>query len=432
MSQANATNNAPSDFRSIENNFVGHFGSNYSFFYTNFGNLQLDIVGFLAVLGEGSVLANAQVSTLSRLIYLPRLIPAPQALLRPTRPSKLHPESGTVSGIYSGNKRDYVNYIGHLVLDAEKMPAFSVRCVQIERVKEDKTVEATTFGPQSWLAVFGCLEAVVLLIFAILYRDGMAIFAVFLLSALSTLVGIGNKWKLRLHKRTVSNSKHVPKGDVVIRYPKGNFLIVQCTEEVARELYFAPEDIDYMITHPPIYRLISLVGTMMIMFGVISLANSQIQLQMAFAASYILLNAAYWVVAAIPSKMHWDKSCFNIQKQKFQKTDDGKCHPKTFTDFNQTFTWALWKAIIATKQIGWIRWSNATPHSRAWDQWLRIALEKAQTASFTCEDGVKVWEVPEWDPQACLSELLADPDYADVASTREIEVQDAVNGSDKV
>jgi hypothetical protein len=116
MALFNASNNAPSDFRGIENNFVGHPWTSYSFFYTNYGNLQLDIVGFLAVLGEGSVLANAQVSTLSRLIYIPRLLPAPQALLRPSRPSKLPTESGTVSGIFSGNKRDYVNYIGHLVL----------------------------------------------------------------------------------------------------------------------------------------------------------------------------------------------------------------------------------------------------------------------------------------------------------------------------
>lgn len=105
-----------SDFKSIANNFVGHLGSTYPYFYTTLGNLQLDIVGFLAVLGEGSVLANAQVATLSRLVFIPRLLPAPQALLRPSRPVKLEPEIGTVIGVYSGNKRDYVNSIGHLVL----------------------------------------------------------------------------------------------------------------------------------------------------------------------------------------------------------------------------------------------------------------------------------------------------------------------------
>jgi hypothetical protein len=77
--------------------------------------LQLDIVGFLAILGEGSVLANAQVSTLSRWIFLPRLIPAPQALMRPTRPEVLEPEAGFVTGIFSGNNIDQINHIGNIV-----------------------------------------------------------------------------------------------------------------------------------------------------------------------------------------------------------------------------------------------------------------------------------------------------------------------------
>lgn len=81
----------------------------------SYKNLQLDIVGFLAILGEGSVLANAQVSTLSKWIFLPRLIPAPQALMRPTRPTELEPVPGFVSGIYSGNHRDSINHIGNIV-----------------------------------------------------------------------------------------------------------------------------------------------------------------------------------------------------------------------------------------------------------------------------------------------------------------------------
>lgn len=77
--------------------------------------LQLDIVGFLAILGEGSVLANAQVSTLSRWIFLPRLIPAPQALMRPTRPTVLEPVPGHITGIWSGNHKDSINHIGNIV-----------------------------------------------------------------------------------------------------------------------------------------------------------------------------------------------------------------------------------------------------------------------------------------------------------------------------
>lgn len=81
-----------------------------------FQELQLDIVGFLAILGEGSVLANAQVSSLSKLFFLPRILPAPQAFLRPSRPGKLEPAKGYVTGVHSGNDRDYINHIGNVVM----------------------------------------------------------------------------------------------------------------------------------------------------------------------------------------------------------------------------------------------------------------------------------------------------------------------------
>lgn len=79
-------------------------------------NIQLDIVGFLAILGEGSITANLQVSTLSKFIFVPRLLPAPQVFFRPTRDAQLAPRPGNVTGVYSGNDKDFINYLGHVVL----------------------------------------------------------------------------------------------------------------------------------------------------------------------------------------------------------------------------------------------------------------------------------------------------------------------------
>lgn len=323
------------------------------------------------------------------------------------------------------------------------MPEYSVRCVKIKRLS-DGTVKNRRASPQSLLAVFGCIQSALLLALAVVYRDGMAILAVGLLSLLSTLVGVGNKWRLRLHKRNLQGP--VPKGDVVIRYPKGNFLIIQCTEEVARELYFAPEAIHYLVTRPGIYRLISLVGTMMIMFGVICLANAQIQLQLAFAGAYISLNAAYWLVAALPSKMNWDLSCFCIERQQFAKSkllDAAKwakegedeelsiareMDAKTFADYNPTFTWALWRAIATTKKIGWVEYSNATPDSPAWRHWVQEAKMAAQATTYDEETGV--WTVSDWDPQAALTKLLENKDFEGEASSVRTEA-DAVLGAEK-
>jgi hypothetical protein len=82
----------------------------------NLTDIQLDVAGFLAILGEGSVLANAQIAALSPIVFLPRLMPAPQALMMPSRPSKLEPSAGSATGVQSGNHRDYINHVGHVLV----------------------------------------------------------------------------------------------------------------------------------------------------------------------------------------------------------------------------------------------------------------------------------------------------------------------------
>jgi len=90
--------------------------------FQNLQQFQLDIVGFLAILGEGSILANAQVASLSRITFLPRLLPAPQALMRPSRPSGLPHVKGFAAAVKSGNHRDYVNHIGHVLVYLNTLP----------------------------------------------------------------------------------------------------------------------------------------------------------------------------------------------------------------------------------------------------------------------------------------------------------------------
>lgn len=83
---------------------------------TSFKDFQLDIVGFLAVLGEGSISSVAQVSALSRLFYLPRLLPAPQALLQPSRPTALPATDASVAAIRTGNFKDHIHHVAHVLL----------------------------------------------------------------------------------------------------------------------------------------------------------------------------------------------------------------------------------------------------------------------------------------------------------------------------
>src|SRR3984957_7600953 len=100
-----------SNFTSPNTYFAWYLGGNNNPSQDQVGvlQIQMDIVGFLAILGEGSVLSNAQVASLSWLIYLPRLMPAPQALLRTSRLDKLSPHSGYTTSVHSGNVRHHIN-----------------------------------------------------------------------------------------------------------------------------------------------------------------------------------------------------------------------------------------------------------------------------------------------------------------------------------
>jgi hypothetical protein len=279
-----------------------------------------------------------------------------------------------------------------------------VRVVSIKRIG-DQPMKSKSVAPLTFVLFIGFALSAFLLGHSIWWKDGMSIVATCLLSLLSSLIGLGNKWTLQLPRRKIKNGK-VPRGDVVIRYPKGSFLVVRCDEDVARELYFAPAEIEYLLKSAPGYRILSLVGTMMLMGGVICLANAQIQVQIAWGGSYMVLGAAYWIVAALPGKLHWDTSCYQVTNECLS---DSNMDLKGYPSRNKTFTQALWKAIVVAKNTDWVRKSDACPDTRAWQDWLnaaRACSKDVKLADKEARDGVKTWDVPDWDPQAYLAELL--------------------------
>ncbi|KAL8742929.1 MAG: hypothetical protein Q9190_004660 [Brigantiaea leucoxantha] len=421
-------------------------------------DLQLDIVGFLAILGEASVLTNAQVSALSNWFLLPRLLPAPQALIRTSRPERLEPSTGTVLGAYSGSVRLHVNYIAHLLHKGSSLGEYEVRCQRITRRtangesgdaairgqrqkknqdKDEEEVEekamnggagVTAFNKKqpekgrspsmetelkvrarskSWLtalSILGCSFSITLLVLSIARSDGMALLATILLSTLSTLIGLANRWTPVLAKRT--SQLRVPPSDVVINYPNGSFLIIKCDEDVARELYWAPEACIYVL-NATIYRLVSLAGTLILMFGVICLGNAQLELQIGFAASYIILNAAYWVVAALPQTWHWDLSHYNVEPWPYQyfNTQTEQYEEGGKSD---RFTVALWKAIAITQTTAWVKNGSVAPVSEAWDRWTDEAGREARQAESSIWDidvqGMR--RLPEWDCVRALERYL--------------------------
>jgi hypothetical protein len=384
-------------------------------FLQNFEKLQLDIVGFLAILGEGSVLSNAQVLTLTELIYIPRLIPAPQALIRPSRPSRLPTTTGQVIGAYSGNVRYDINFIANLI-HGEGLPAFTVHCVRVTKNPSAPNVTAKLRGPLSLLVILGCAFSIALLVLSITFNDGMALLATILLSLLSTVVGIGSKWHLELPKRRAKREVG-DAADVVIKYPQGSFIVVRCDESVARELYFAPEDCIYNLGVLR-YRAVSLLGTLMLMFGVIALGNASVKLQVCFAAAYMLINVGYWIVAALPQRWHWELSSFETEIEHYELKPPVNGNGATMGNSKRadSFTGALWRTIALTGTTAWVKLGHVAPSSRAWGCWLNEAEEVLMSSSHPSEDKeIKVTPIPYWDYDAALTKYLESKSLTNMA-----------------
>lgn len=308
------------------------------------------------------------------------------------------------------------------------------------------TVKAKMLGPTTFVAFLGFGISLVLFAFSIQQQDGMGMLADICLSFLSTLIGLGNKWTLNLTSRKATG-KFTPNGDVVIRYPKGNFVVVRCTEDVARELFFAPENIEYLVEHPWKYRMIALVGTIILMFGVIFLGNAGTNVQVAYAISFMVLNAGYWIVAALPQRYHWDTRCFEVIHQAFdepaqeaeilpvvakngndildEKDPRNTAKPKVnkslpvtskrkpWVSYNATFTQALWRVIVATQDVEWIKRSKTAPATEAWNDWLYEAVAQAESMPEKPKlveqlegPAIALYQMPNWDPQEALTRCL--------------------------
>lgn len=129
--------------------------------------------GFLAILGEGSLEPIAQVATLSVLIYLPRLIPAPQTFLKTQRPEKLETTShAKVVGVHSGNASEDIHHVAHALHRGDKLLPNAVQCV---RVEEDETLPRPSikrYGPLAILAFLGFAMSATLVALSIHYGDG--------------------------------------------------------------------------------------------------------------------------------------------------------------------------------------------------------------------------------------------------------------------
>lgn len=453
------------------------------------GNWQLDAVTLLAVIGEASVSDNAQPMTASMLCLLPRILPAPQALLKPTRPTRLPACKAQMVGVRSGVSLDSVGFFANIIHPLEERPAYSFHVFEIQHndgcdaaqrnekeqkriwlarflsrstsrkkmARENKTKRGTeppseagltngrayqrgvTFevtdiekdgqvqspepapgivrrrtlnekmtdfvanptikpspslepqerpavppklgSPIHIITVFSFLLTLVIFGLTAYWKDGNALLATFIISLQASLVGYASWWKPRVMIRPHANAA-VPPGDVMIRTREGAFILVKCTEDVARELYTGTDECEYHVGAMG-YRFCMAIGTMLLMVGVVLLGNTDFNAQALISGSYIVLNGAYWLLGLLPKDQFWNLSRY---KWKDITPPDARLaskngDPSLGVESHASFTRTLWFAIRETCSTGWVTRSGAAPGTPQWRQWLKEALDNANAGN---------------------------------------------------
>lgn len=396
---------------------------------------RLDIVSLLAVIGESSMAEHSQAMTASWIGCLPRIIPAPQVLLKPTRPTRMPHSHASVVGVKNGIKVPTLNYFPNILHPIEDLAPFAfrvynikhsrqalaqqndpsswrtansrhntahprhngffttarnyVRGVWMRRVDEEKAhippqplkpsphVPAKTLSPLNLLSIFSCVLTCVLFAVSVYNRDAIACLALIAISLVSTIVGYASFWSPQLMKRT--SGAVVPEGDVVIRTREGAFIVVKCDESVARELYSGTEECTYLVHNVRAYRALIGIATFILMIAVVLLGNCNFNQQAAIGSAYIVLNGLYWAASLVPKKEFWDLKRYDCEEiTPGDCKDADRAQEGLRPDDPPSFTRTMWYAIRETREVGWVRRSGAAPMTKEWTRWLGAAEEQVK------------------------------------------------------
>ncbi|KAK4445585.1 hypothetical protein QBC34DRAFT_472106 [Podospora aff. communis PSN243] len=96
------------------------------------GGWRLDIVALLAVTGESFIGEHAQALTSFTLCLLPRIMPAPHALLQPRRPTSLPAEVAKVTSVYGDTVLDSVPFFANIIHPIDQLRPFPFIVLEIK------------------------------------------------------------------------------------------------------------------------------------------------------------------------------------------------------------------------------------------------------------------------------------------------------------
>ncbi|RAH66322.1 uncharacterized protein BO66DRAFT_474271 [Aspergillus aculeatinus CBS 121060] len=363
---------------------------------------SFDIVGLLAVIGGSATDKHLPAITASPFSPIPRLLPAPETLLRTDRAHRLPAVKDVkVIGIQSGNFVTELNYFTNLLHDdVTSLPPFTVKVycighrdprvthndkdhghVRLEG-QETPPLRPIKIRSLSWLNVVTFLSVVIsagLLIAGGVLGDGVALVALTAMCCSTSAATLSAQWSPRVSLRTARNE--VPPADVALVTRAGAFVIVHCADEdVCRELYTGMDDCQYRFSGFR-HRMLLASSTLLLMAAVILFSNCGWKMQIAVGSAYVILNVLYWLLALLVEPRDiWDLTRYDV------------CEVPLDHFPVKNFTQALWLAIHHAGDTRWVRRGDVAPLTEAWDQWLAEALQNVKNI--------------EWDAVGCKDRLM--------------------------
>lgn len=390
---------------------------------------KFDIVSLVAVIGESTIEQHIQQINASALCWLPRLIPAPQALLKTERPTRLPPaKDTTITGVHSGTQLEELNYFANVIHDIRSLRRYEFRRYTIKYRHADVESAApaassptSSSGHSSSGAFFKnrpagstntntntntststsrevhlktplnvpltCASAISVLmtlglfIWAACIHDAVAMVAIATMSVSTSLACWSGRWHPVLTTR--GENSRVPAGDLVLRTRDGAFVVVHCDEKITRELYTCTDCCRYNVTGRLLHGCLGL-STVLLMAAIIFFSNCGWTMQTAIGIAYIIINIIYWAIPIVQeNRPAWDLSRYDILHE--PESD-------SWFDENANYTLVLWTAIRETGTTEWVLRGRAAPHTDAWVKWLQLA--EANIAN------------PDWDAVAEKNRLM--------------------------
>jgi len=106
------------------------------------GEWRLDVVTLLAVIGEASMAEHSQTITASTFCLLPRILPAPQALLKPSRPPRLPETPAKMAGVRSGVVLDTVGFFAEIIIGPlGELSPYAFKAIEITHRDQDEIAD---------------------------------------------------------------------------------------------------------------------------------------------------------------------------------------------------------------------------------------------------------------------------------------------------